>query len=234
MMRTSDQIFKMKKNLGKAVQVDSFLSNEEIQRLIQEFDSAENKEHKKTGPICSYFKADTIFEQKIHSLVGPCKILSNSLFFKTSVPHILHMDAPKDLGRTPYKAILLPLKIEAELPLQPMDLSFFLFEQWWFGEPAKFFKGEQDIYSPHNLPIYDYKNIEGLNHGAPINPELRTKWLSHLRSSWLEGLSVDSQFDWKIGSAIVFDSIQIHCSSDFTKYGVTSKLGLSIFTEVDE
>ena len=55
--------------------------------------------------------------------------------------------------------------------------------------------------------------------------------LTHLKSKWLEGLSVNKYFDWRIGSVISFDSLNLHCSSDFNASGITRKIGLSIFTE---
>ena len=47
---------------------------------------------------------------------------------------------------------------------------------------------------------------------------------------WLQGLSFNSYFPWTIGSIIAFDSLQLHCASDFTKHNIKSKLGISIFT----
>lgn len=224
----------MKAASSVSFQVDSFLSATEIDSLLHAFEGSENKEHKLTGPVCSPYQGFPAIDKKVMDLIGPCRILGTSLFFRTDTPHVLHMDAPKDLGRLPYRAILLPLRYEADDPCAPFDLSFFVFHQRWFGYPAKFFKGDRDIYSPHNRPVYDYAEIDGLVPGARPDPRVQAKWLSHLKPRWLDDLTIETQFDWKVGSAIVFDSVRIHCSSDFRRVGARSKTGLSIFTEMAE
>ncbi len=37
-------------------------------------------------------------------------------------------------------------------------------------------------------------------------------------------------FDWKIGSVVGFDSLRLHCASNFKKAGISKKLGLAVFT----
>lgn len=231
MERSPEQIKQMQTGSGQAYQVENFLSNSEINLLLGEFKTSSEKEFKKTGPVCAPYRPLKEVDRKIHSLLGPCKILKTSLYFLTSVPHGLHMDAPKDLSLTPFKAVLLPLQYQSSRRLDPFDISFFTFQQRWYGYPAKFFKGEEDIYSPHNLPVYEYSQVENLSVESNIPEEVKKKWLPHLKNQWLEGLTMDQQFDWKVGSAIVFDSFQIHCASDFRPFGVQFKVGLSIFTE---
>jgi hypothetical protein len=229
-MRSSTSIEKMRAGISAPRQEQNFLHPGEIAQLLGQFENSSEKEFKATGPVCAPYRAVTWLNERIQKLVGPCEILGTSLFFSTAVPHGLHMDAPKDLEITPYKAILLPLSRESPRSLAPFDLSFILFRQYWYGFPAKFYKGSTDIYSPHNMPVYDYSELENIGCGEPVSAEVRSQWLTHLHPRWLEGLSVDRIFDWKIGSAIVFDSFQLHCSSDFRKMGVRSKTGLSIFT----
>jgi hypothetical protein len=36
---------------------------------------------------------------------------------------------------------------------------------------------------------------------------------------------------WKPTDALVFDSVRLHCASDFRKLNIQSKLGISIFTK---
>lgn len=229
----------MEKGSSRPFQVFDFASRDEIQQLLFAFAQDPDKEFKSTGPVCSYYKGLASIDRRLTDLIGPHRILPMSNIFATSVPHGLHSDAAKDLAQAPYRAILIPLTFELGAPtrkIHPFDLSFFTFEQRWYGFPAKFFKGETAIASPHNEPVYDYENssLKGLASradGSPtVSEDLRSKYLSHLKSTWLDGLSVDQQFDWRVGSAIVFDSFQIHCSSDFRSLGVRFKIGLSIFT----
>ena len=80
----------------------------------------------------------------------------------------------------------------------------------------------------YNTYLNDYNNVDGLDTQG-INSDIR-KHLTHLRPMWLQGLSFNSYFPWTIGSIIAFDSLQLHCASDFTKHNIKSKLGISIFT----
>jgi hypothetical protein len=65
-----------------------------------------------------------------------------------------------------------------------------------------------------------------------IHKNVKIKMLGHLKSKWLEGLSVHCYFPWTIGSIIAFDSLRLHCSSNFKNIGIKRKIGLSIFTEI--
>lgn len=229
--RSSQDIALMTEKSQKPFQINNFLTEDEVLNLKSFFYQDPNKEYKRTGPTCSLFIGNEKIRSRIYEILPPCEILRTSLYFKTAVPHILHTDSPKHSTEIPYRAVLLPLELDTKQPLQPFDVSFFIFKQRWYQDPIKLFKGEENIYSPHNRPLYDYAEIEGLDRSSTIDEEYRKKWLPHLKAKWLEGLTIEAQFDWKIGSAIVFDSFQVHCASDFRLVGVESKLGLSIFTK---
>jgi hypothetical protein len=55
--------------------------------------------------------------------------------------------------------------------------------------------------------------------------------LTHLKPQWLEGLSLHSTLDWVPGNIMIFDSLRLHCASDFRKLGIRSKTAISIFTK---
>jgi hypothetical protein len=106
--------------------------------------------------------------------------------------------------------------------------SLCFFDQFYFHGPAKFFKGDVDIPTYYNKPVYDYKDINGLVNTPFVDND---NHFTHLKSKWLEGLSLHSVLDWVPGNALVFDSVRLHCASDFRKLGIKSKLGISIFTK---
>jgi hypothetical protein len=105
------------------------------------------------------------------------------------------------------------------------------FDQYYLDGPAKFFNGSHDIPTYYNKCVYTYDDVYGCTPVA-IDKETTETYFSHLRTSWLKGLSVNSIIDWVPGNAIVFDTVRLHCASNFIKQGVRSKLGLSIFTKV--
>ena len=105
-----------------------------------------------------------------------------------------------------------------------------MFEQSYFNGPAKFFKGGPIQQTYYNVAVYDYKDVKNIK-DIPIPKAITNKLLPHLKSEWLQGLSIDNKFSWQIGDAIVFDSLKLHASTDFRKKGIQSKLGLSLFFE---
>jgi hypothetical protein len=157
------------------------------------------------------------------------KIFS-AAFFDVKFPHIIHNDDLKSFPRT-YKAITLPLKLEysgikSELP------KLCIFDQYYLEGPAKFFNGDVDIPTYYNTQVYEYSDVQNKS-TTDISKDTVEKYLTHIKPSWLTGLSINSVYEWNPGSAIIFDALKLHCASDFRRLGVTSKLGISIFTHTD-
>lgn len=212
---------------------DSFLQPIEISYLIELFNKSDKKIYKNTGPVtCNSVMHDPILKviaQRLRPLIGDFKIFSAS-FFDVEFPHIIHNDDDKSFPLT-YKAITLPLKLEysktsSELP------KLCIFDQYYLEGPAKFFNGDTDIPTYYNTQIYEYSEVQNKS-TTNIDLTTRSKYLTHLRPNWLNELSIDSVHDWKPGSAIIFDALKLHCASDFRRLGITSKLGISIFTYTD-
>lgn len=239
-MRTIEQIEKIKFRIDDPKTLNNFLTRQEIIHLTMIFDNAENlnspykgKIKKNTGPVTlelTQFSADSVIKsifEKIENEIGPYDIVS-AFFFKTDYPHIIHNDDSFELPDNVYKAITLPLEIYGENIKGFPSLCFF--KQFYFHGPSKFFKGEEYIPTYYNKQIYDYKEIENLT-DDPFNEELYKKYFTHVKRTWLEGLTFHSSIDWIPGSAIIFDSVRLHCASDFRQLGIKEKLAISIFTK---
>ena len=127
--------------------------------------------------------------------------------------------------RDRYKGITIPLKIYGS-DLIP-DLCFF--DQFYFHGPAKFFNGDNNLSTYYNKQIYEYSKVDGIVDEPFYDND---KLFTHLKSEWLQGLSLNCILKWKPTSALIFDSVRLHCSSDFRQHGITHKLGLSIFTKL--
>lgn len=227
-MRTIEQISKIRETHSCPVQINNFINNDKVEFLLSHYYSSNNIIEKNTGPKtlnvkCGQGIIDDIVES-LKSSIGDFRVRSAQIFDVTR-PHILHNDDDSNYPDT-YKAITLPLYIEGDgVP----NLVFF--DQYYYHGPVKLFNGRKEdpkIY--YNKPLTDYTNVDNLNEdGIPQN--LKTKLLSHLKDEWLKGLSIQSYFPWTIGSGIIFDSLQIHCASNFLDQGVNRKIGLSIFTK---
>jgi hypothetical protein len=230
-MRTDEQILSIKETQSPPVQLYNVLSNDKIKSLI-DFYSTNPKEEKVTGPVVSYVEEG-------QGIIDDILLLLRNTFgnfnvrvahyFDVKHPHIIHID---DHYRYPnsYKAFTIPLEIRGTTE-NKANLIFF--DQYYYGGPAKFInKGNSKDMPVHfNEFITSYENVHNINDQG-IHPYY-LEMLSHLKEEWYEGLSIQKHIPWTIGSIIAFDSLQLHCASNFLKTGATSKLGLSIFTTFD-
>jgi len=239
-MRTNEQISKIKSQIENPRSVENFLSIEEIDYLIEIYDKSDNlndpylgKIKKNTGPVTLDLKPllhDPIVSSVMKSIereIGKFEMTAG-LFFKTDYPHIIHNDDTFELPDTVYKAITIPLKVYGENIIDYPSLCFF--DQTYFHGPAKFFKGEEYVPTYYNKQIYDYNEVEDLVEGS-FDETLYKKYFTHMKKAWLEGLTLHSAIKWIPTNAIIFDSIRLHCASDFRKQNIKEKLAISIFTK---
>jgi len=230
-MRTIEQISKISKTIEDPVSVRNFLDINQLTQLIEIFNNQRHRYvHKNTGPITldlNFYRHEPvvieIFE-KLEQFLGNYEITA-AFFFRTDYPHIIHNDDTFELPDSVYKAVTLPLFLENFSGTYP-KLCFF--DQFYFHGPAKFFKGSKNIPTYYNQQIYEYDNVTGLTDNILIDKE---NYFTHLNPQWLEGLSLNSVQDWIPGNAIIFDSVRLHCASDFRNLKIKSKLGISIFTK---
>ena len=231
-MRTNEQIERIKSRFSEPYSVENFITHSDIDELIKIFDGhAGDQVHKNTGPITldlyPYYENSVVSSmlERLKSYIGDYEI-DGAFFFYVDYPHILHVDDTFKLNDV-YKGITIPLKLEGEKTTVLPKLC--LFNQYYFGGPAKFFRDETEMPAYYNTPIFEYNNVDG-KIGGKFSVEHRLKYFSHLKPRWLDGLSLNKVLDWKPTSALIFDSTQIHCASDFRTLGIKSKLGISIFT----
>lgn len=227
-MRDIDQITKIKQHFENPYVIDNFINSNNIVDLIALFENSNDKIHKNTGPITvTADLTNPVFAEiisKLKNQIGNFEVTA-AFFFKTDYPHIIHNDDTFELPCA-YKGITIPLLLEGSFDTLPY-LCFF--DQHYFHGPAKFFKGDNNVPTYYNKQIYDYAEVDGIVDGK-FDADIRLKYFTHLKASWLDGLSLNSIIEWKPTSAIIFDSVRLHCASDFRKLGITSKLGISIFT----
>jgi hypothetical protein len=240
-MRTQSQINKIKDRVINPYSVNNFLSEHEIQYLIDLFENQDQPHqiiYKNTGPITLNLRnyvEDLIISkilERIKIEIGPYEITA-AFFFQTNYPHIIHNDDLFQLPENIYRAITLPLKINRISESKKVPKLCF-FDQFYFHGPSKFFKGseQQNISTYYNQKIYDYSQIDGVLDQNLISKETYKELFTHLEPQWLDGLSLHSVLDWVPGSALIFDSTRLHAASDFRTLGIESKLAISIFTAI--
>jgi hypothetical protein len=235
-MRNYATIEKLQDRLSPAYCIQNFLTDLELVKLYDLWTSTQlHTIEKNTGPITvnlKDIKDSNIIKlviQKIKNQLGEdCKCWGGQ-FFYTNVPYVVHND--DDMYKFPdaYKAVSMPIKVWPEDKESSLT-ELVCFEQSYFEGAAKFFKGGPKQETYYNRAVYDYKDVQNLKQ-TPIPKQLTDKLFPHLKTEWLNGLSIDNKFPWQLGSAIVFDSLKLHASTDFRKKGIESKLGLSLFFE---
>lgn len=229
-MRTAEQIEKIKSRFSDPFLVESFLTANDVQELIAIYESHSDKTYKNTGPVTvdinQYLTTD-IFKSildKIEAHIGPFTVAAG-MFFQTDYPHIVHNDDTFLLSDNVYKGITLPLQIEGTVA----EPKLCFFDQCYFHGPSKFFNGDENIPTFYNTQVYNYADVDNLSYND-FNEHERLAYLTHLKPQWLSGLSLHSTLPWRITSALIFDSVRLHCASDFRTLGISKKLGISIFT----
>ena len=234
-MRTLEQIEKIKKNFSSPIEIKNVLTSNDLTHLLKIYESAKEKNaplvYKNTGPITLDIKEyldDEVVKRLLAVItdnIGKFEITAG-FFFYTDYPHIIHNDDTFELPENVYKAITIPLKLEAENIKGYPKLCFF--DQYYFHGPAKFFKDDCHIDTYYNKQVYNYTDIDGITNKKFID---RERLFTHLKPKWLEGLSLHSTLEWIPGNIMIFDSLRLHCASDFRKLGIQSKTAISIFTK---
>lgn len=233
-MRDTIAIDKIKSTIIEPYSVEDFLTISDVNHLVNLFetsDTEENKIYKNTGPVTLDIKNylnDTVVQKivtKLKDTIGDYEITAG-FFFYTNYPHVIHNDDTFELPDSVYRGITLPLKLYGDGTGYP---KLCMFDQFYFHGPSKFFKGETHIDTYYNVCLYDYTGVDGLVETSLVDDN---KLFTHLKPTWLEGLSLHSTLEWKPTNLLVFDSVRLHCASDFRQLGYTNKLGISIFTKL--
>lgn len=228
-MRTKSERLAIINSFSEPISLENWLSQDEINILIDEFHNSKEKIHKNTGPITvnidfnkEPFKS---LLDRLRIAIGDAEVTAG-FFFYTETPHVIHNDDTFELPQV-FKGITIPLEYKGGT--KHPYLCFF--HQYYLEGPAKFFNGGCDYPVHYNKHVFDYSQVE--NTSEKEFPEIIHKmYLGHIKDEWLKGLSFDRALPWKPGNVLIFDSVQLHCASNFIKQGITSKLGISIFTKL--
>lgn len=231
-MRTQEDKDWIEKNLTTPYSVPNFISAEEQQALIDFFKHSKDRVHKNTGPITLDLTQEQLAQDpfisiinRLRSVIGEFKVFT-ALFFYTERPHIIHNDDSFSYPRC-YKGINIPLEFTGDTISVPC-LCFF--EQYYLEGPAKFFNGSTNIEPFYNSHVYEYSQVKNLS-TQPFSEFFRQEFLGHIKPDWLQGLSINRVLPWKPGDISIFDTVRLHCASNFRSQEIKSKLALSIFTE---
>lgn len=232
LMRTQQQIDKIKQGQGDPFSIPDIPTEGLLDYYFANQDSVIEKN---TGP--RVLKVDPSLEifsnllLALKSRVDNCEIRYMH-YFDVTDPHIIHNDDEFEYPNC-YKAFTIPLKIYSTTD----DIKLVVFDQYYYGGPAKFVNGDDTSgWNVHyNTFLSTYSTVQNIKLYSTIQEDFKNNYLTHLKDSWLWGLSINKALPWRVGDALCFDSLALHCSSDFKSKGIERKIGISIFTVgVDE
>ena len=231
LMRTQEQIQKIKQGQGDPYSISDIV---DVNSLYNYYELNEEQAiQKNTGPkVLKVDPNEKVFEPLITSLkqqVGEFDIRYIH-YFDVTDPHIIHNDDEFEYP-TCYKAFTIPLRIYGN----SNDVKLIIFDQYYYGGPAKFVNGEDtsDWNIHYNTFLSSYGHVENIKLHSTVDGNFKNNYLTHLKDSLLNVLIIKKALAGQSGDALCFDSLALHCSSDFRSKGIERKIGLSIFTTRD-
>jgi hypothetical protein len=231
------QIEKIKKNEGKPKILKNIFSKDEIQKFINLYNELPITVHNKKQNVIKKrwlynfgSELEELFYNKLKNEIGDFKydnlksedgkdILG--LFQESYNPIGLHIDGGFDFNNLIYKQSL--------VPLTPIG-STVIFKNRIYGKSTNFTIDENEL----NIKNLKYgQNIRSSEHlnkfdNKPFDREMHKKYLNHEQIDNLAGLEIDLIYEWEIGSMLIFDRTNLHCSSSVID---GKKLGLTTFTK---
>ncbi len=231
------QIEKIKKNEGKPKILKNIFSKDEIQKFINLYNELPITVHNKKQNVIKKrwlhnfgSELEELFYIKLKNEIGDFKydnlksedgkdILG--LFQESYNPIGLHIDGGFDFNNLIYKQSL--------VPLTPIG-STVIFKNRIYGKSTNFTIDENEL----NIKSLKYgQNIRSSEHlnkfdNKPFDREMHKKYLNHEQINNLAGLEIDLIYEWEIGSMLIFDRTNLHCSSSIID---GKKIGLTTFTK---
>lgn len=221
--------------IGDPLVVENFLSPSEIQKLIQ-IESSKPDSFRQGRPTaaetevtghCWEQEERELLQPKLQKLLGPFEVWGGN-YFSTSLPYAPHVDTGEGILQANYKNVVIPMSM---FPGNK-ETHLILFKQRYFGNNTGFYASGESYPKEFtaNGELFEYSRVLGYDPSHTIEESLLSSHLAHLNPKNLQGFSIDRILPWRIGSCIIFDSAQIHCSSDFRRQGISRKSALSLFT----
>ena len=231
------QIEKIKQNEGKPKILKNIFSKDDINKFINLYNELPITVHNKKQNVIKKrwllnygAELEKLFYTKLKNEIGDFKydnLKSDDgkdilgLFQESYNPIGLHIDGGFDSNSLIYKQSL--------IPLTPVG-STVIFKNRIYDQSTNFTIDEkelkvknlnygQNVRSSEHLNIFDNK---------PFDLKIHKKYLKHEQIDNLTGLEVDLIYEWEIGSMLIFDRTNLHCSSSVID---GKKIGLTTFTK---
>ena len=231
------QLEKIKKNESKPRVLKNIFNKEEINKFLKLYEELPITVHNKKQNVIKkrwlfdYGKElEELFYKRLSNEIGDFKydnlktddgndILG--LFQESYNPIGLHIDGGFNFDDLIFKQSLVPLTSIG---------STVIFKNRYYGQSTNFTidKDElkkKDLKYGQNKRSSDHLNLFGKK---PFDQDLYKKYLNHEKLENLSGLELELIYEWEIGSMLIFDRTNLHCSSSIIE---GKKIGLTTFTK---
>ena len=160
------------------------------------------------------FKMDNLLTDDGNEIYG--------LFQESYNPIGLHIDGGFNFKDMIYKQSL--------IPLTPTG-STVVFKNRFYGNSTNFTLNKEELEVKDLKYGQNKRSSEhiGLFDGKPFDVKIHEKYLKHEKIENLTGLEVELIYEWELGSMLIFDRTNLHCSSSIIE---EKKIGLTTFTKL--
>ncbi len=232
-----EKIKEIKKSESPPQVIKNLFTQEEIKKFLKLYEKLPITLHNKKQNVIKkrwlldYSKElEKLFYERLKEQIGDFKMDNlktdegkdiYGLFQESYNPIGLHIDGGFNFEDQIYKQSL--------IPLTPIG-STVIFKNRYYGKSTNFTIDEKEL----NLKKLNYgQNIRSSNHigkfgNKPFNKEMHEKYLKHEKIENLVGLEVELVYKWELGSMLIFDRTNMHCSSSVIE---GKKIGLTTFTK---
>ena len=232
-----NKIEEIKKNESPPKVIKNLFNKDEISKFLNLYEQLPTTVHNKKQNVIKkrwlkeYGKElEELFYNKLKNEIGNFKydnlktengddILG--LFQESYNPIGLHIDGGFNFEDLIYKQSL--------VPLTPVG-STVIFKNRFYGESTNFTIDKNELDKKELKYGQNKRSSEHLNmfKNKPFDEKLHKKFLNHEDINNLNGLEVELVYEWELGSMLIFDRTNLHCSSSVIN---GKKLGLTTFTK---
>ena len=231
------KIEEIKKSESSPVVIKNLFDKDEINKFLDLYKELPTTVHNKKQNVIKkrwlidYGKdLETLFYQRLKGKIGDFKYdnlkTDNGddifgLFQESYNPIGLHIDGGFNFEDLIYKQTL--------IPLTPVG-STVVFKNRFYGNSTNFTIDKNELETRKLTYGQNKRSNEhiGMFGDKPFDKELHKKFLNHEKIENLIGLEIELIYEWELGSVLIFDRTNLHCSSSIID---GKKIGLTTFTK---
>tara|TARA_E500000178_G_scaffold97553_1_gene96618 strand:- start:8247 stop:8954 length:708 start_codon:yes stop_codon:yes gene_type:complete len=231
------QIEKIKNNDSSPKIIKNVFNQNEIDQFLNLYNELPITVHNKKQNVIKkrwlieYGKdLEKIFYERVKNEIGDFKydnlktddgkdILG--LFQESYNPIGLHIDGGFNFEDLIYKQTLIPLTPKG---------STIIFKNRFYGKSTNFTIDKKEL-EIKNLNYGQNKRSSdhiGMFGDKPFDEKVHKQYLNHEKIENLIGLEIELIYEWEVGSMLIFDRTNLHCSSSVID---GKKIGLTTFTK---